>query len=65
MKNFNKKNVTLTHKAGDALERLGEILSKVGATRIGQAVYNAGNKLEHKNEKSVRSAVGGNVSTDI
>ncbi len=42
---------SLTHKAGDAIERLGEKLQDMGATKVGQAVYKAGNKLEHSGDK--------------
>ncbi len=48
MKNLNKDS--LTKKAGDVLERAGEKLSDIGATKIGKKIYNAGNKLEHKDE---------------
>lgn len=42
-KGFNKK-------LGDAIERVGEKVSNAGATRIGGKIYNAGNKLEHKDD---------------
>lgn len=46
-----KQNSGFTKKAGDALERVGEKLSNIGATKIGKKIYDAGNKLEHKNER--------------
>lgn len=50
MKGLNKKN-TLFQKAGDKIERLGEKITDAGAPKVGEAVYNAGDKLEHKEEK--------------
>ncbi len=38
-------------KAGDVLERVGEKLTNVGATKIGKKIYDSGNKLEHKGER--------------
>ncbi len=46
----NKKN-SIAHKAGDAIERVGEKITKAGAPSIGKAVYKAGDKLEHAGEK--------------
>lgn len=47
MKNKNQK---LSKKAGDFLERTGEKISRSGAKKIGKAVYNAGDKLEHSQD---------------
>lgn len=41
---------SLLHKAGDAIERVGEKLKDMGAEKLGQAVYRAGNKLEHSDD---------------
>ncbi len=38
---------SLFHKAGDILERLGEKITNTGAKKVGKAIYNAGNRLEH------------------
>lgn len=49
MKTFNKKT-TFTHKFGDGIERVGEFIQKLGATKLGTRVYNYGNKIEHMND---------------
>ena len=41
---------TLSHKAGDAIERVGEKVSKAGAPKAGKEIYKAGNKLEHSED---------------
>lgn len=41
---------SITHKVGDAVERVGEKLKDLGAKKVGTAVYNAGNKLEHSKD---------------
>lgn len=46
-----KKDESLSRKAGDAMERVGEKLKGAGAEKLGSAVYKAGNKLEHSGEK--------------
>jgi len=40
-------------KAGDSIERLGEKISRAGAEKIGKTVYDAGNKLEHADDKKI------------
>lgn len=45
------KEETLVQKAGDAIERVGEKLKDLGAEKLGNAVYQAGNKLEHSEER--------------
>lgn len=51
-KNIGQKNkVTLTHKTGDKIERLGEKLQRSGAEKLGKVVYNTGNKFEHLQDK--------------
>lgn len=46
-----KQGGGFTKKAGDVLERVGEKLTNVGATKIGKKIYDSGNKLEHKGER--------------
>ncbi|MBL7544558.1 MAG: hypothetical protein JNL11_12140 [Bdellovibrionaceae bacterium] len=46
---------SLSHKAGDKLERAGEKLRKAGAESLGEAVYKAGNKLEHWQDRKKSS----------
>ena len=45
-----KKDESIAYKVGDVVERVGEKLKDMGANKIGSAVYNAGNKLEHSEE---------------
>ncbi len=49
-----KKPQTLTHLAGDMIERIGEFVSRAGATEWGQKIYRYGNKLEHLNDKKAQ-----------
>lgn len=49
MKDMNQKT-TLSHKVGDVFERIGEIVTSVGAKKLGSRIYNFGNRLEHKSE---------------
>lgn len=42
---------TISHKVGDAIERVGEKVSEMGAPKAGQKIYNTGNKIEHSSEK--------------
>lgn len=46
-----KSKESLAKKAGDKIERVGEKISNAGATKLGNAIYNAGDKLEHMNDK--------------
>ena len=46
------KEETLIQKAGDVIERVGEKLKDLGAEKLGNVVYQAGNKLEHLEESS-------------
>jgi hypothetical protein len=50
-KNVTPKEDSVSHKVGDSLERLGEKVIKGGAQKIGKAIYNAGDKIEHMNDK--------------
>ncbi len=54
-KDFQNKKESLTHKVGDKLERLGQKISNAGAPKIGKAVYEAGNKIEHMNDEEETS----------
>jgi hypothetical protein len=45
--NKTQEKENLTHKAGDALERLGEKVTNAGAEKLGKVIYDAGNKIEH------------------
>ena len=47
----NEGKDSLSHKAGDKLERIGEKVSNGGMNKIGNAISNAGDKLEHMNDK--------------
>lgn len=44
------KDDSLSHKVGDSIERLGEKVMKAGAEKLGKAIYNAGDKIEHMND---------------
>jgi hypothetical protein len=44
----NKRSVT--SKLGDKVERVGEKLRNMGADKLGKAVYNTGNKIEHSKD---------------
>jgi hypothetical protein len=47
---FDKKEKSVSHKVGDSIERLGEKIMNAGAKKVGRAIYNAGNKIEHMND---------------
>lgn len=51
-----EKKESFTHKVGDAIERLGEKVSDAGAKKLGQKIYQTGNKIEHSQDakKNVR-----------
>ena len=36
------------HTVGDAIERVGEMVTKMGAAKLGTKIYNFGNKIEHR-----------------
>ncbi|GEM_PF-2774893 len=52
---FSKKE-SVSHKAGDMLERAGEKIKNAGADTVGNAIYKAGNKLEHMDDKNKKSS---------
>ena len=41
---------SLTRRLGDKIERVGEKLKDMGATKTGNAVYKVGNKIEHSKD---------------
>lgn len=45
------------HNLGDMIERVGEIIIKRGATKLGRKIYDTGDKIEHMNEKPSRKTV--------
>lgn len=49
MKDITRK-AGFSRKLGDAIERIGERLTRMGATRLGNKVYNAGDRIEHKDD---------------
>ncbi|OYZ23692.1 MAG: hypothetical protein B7Y39_03655 [Bdellovibrio sp. 28-41-41] len=54
--NSGSSKESMSHKAGDMLERAGEKIKNAGAEKIGNAIYKAGNKLEHRDEKNKKSS---------
>jgi hypothetical protein len=38
-------------KAGDAIERVGQKVTDMGAPSLGKKIYNAGDSIEHMNDK--------------
>jgi hypothetical protein len=49
-KSVTPKDDSVSQKVGDTIERLGEKIIKAGAPKIGKAIYNAGDKIEHMNK---------------
>lgn len=53
-KDLTTKNVqekeSLTKKAGDQIERLGDKVSRAGAEKVGRAIHNLGDKIEHSRD---------------
>lgn len=45
---------TVSHKVGDAIERVGDKVSNAGAEKIGNAIHRAGDKIEHSQDKKSR-----------
>jgi hypothetical protein len=45
---------SFTHKVGDTIERVGRKISNAGAEKLGDAVYKAGDKIEHMRDKKRR-----------
>lgn len=42
---------SISHTVGDKLERAGEKIKNAGAESLGNAIYKAGNKIEHMQDK--------------
>lgn len=55
MEDVNKKS-SFNKGLGDKIERLGEKISSIGGTKIGKKIYDAGNKLEHKDDKVIKGS---------
>ncbi len=53
MKNVTKKN-TFLKNAGDKLERIAEKISSKDPSKVGNALYDIGNKLEHAGEDKIK-----------
>lgn len=53
MKQQNHKQ-PLSKRVGDKIERVGEKISNAGAVKIGTAVRNAGDKIEHSSDHKRR-----------
>ena len=51
MKQQTADKTSTSHKVGDAIERAGEKVKGMGAEKLGQKIYNAGNKIEHSKDK--------------
>jgi hypothetical protein len=49
--NTNLNKESFSRKVGDKVERFGEKVSNSGAQKVGKVIYDAGNKIEHMNEK--------------
>lgn len=49
--NVNQKNESFRDKVGGAIEKVGQKISEAGATRLGKAVHDLGDKIEetHRN----------------
>jgi hypothetical protein len=47
----NNDKESFTHKTGDKVERMGQKVKNAGAEKLGNAIYNAGDKLEHSRDK--------------
>lgn len=48
---FSNPKESLSQKLGDKIERTGEKLQRSGAERLGKMVSDAGDKIEHMNDK--------------
>ena len=45
----NKKE-NVSQKVGDFVERVGQKISDAGAKKVGNAIHNAGDKIEHSQD---------------
>jgi hypothetical protein len=57
MKDLTQKS-SLAHKLGDVCERIGEMVSSIGAKKLGSKIYNYGNRLEHKSDTVKDTRIG-------
>lgn len=48
MKGVNKTG--FNRKLGDAIERVGQKITGTGASKLGKKIYDAGDRLEHKDD---------------
>jgi predicted small secreted protein len=55
------KHESVSHKIGDAIERLGHKISDAGAKGIGQAISSVGNKIEHAGDDKAEGKAEGKV----
>ena len=61
--NFNNKKEGIAHKVGETIEKLGQKISSAGASKIGKAISDAGDKIEHMNEE--KSSVNPNHNKPV
>ncbi len=47
----NKNNSKVSHKVGDAIEKVGQKISDMGAPKVGNSIYNSGDKIEHSSDQ--------------
>ncbi len=47
---MDNKKENISHKVGDFVERVGQKISDAGAKKIGNAIHDAGDKLEHSSD---------------
>jgi hypothetical protein len=45
-----ERKENISRKVGDAIEKVGQKISNTGAKDLGDKVFNAGDKLEHRDE---------------
>lgn len=48
--NQSKDSRKFSQKVGDKIEKAGTKLKDMGAEKLGQSVYNLGNKIEHSKD---------------
>ena len=51
---FAGQKESVSHKVGDKIEKVGQKISNSGAQKLGKAISNAGDKIEHMNDKKRR-----------
>lgn len=55
---MDKKDIT--RKVGDTIERAGQKISNTGADKLGNKVFETGDKVEHSQDH--KKDVGGNIT---